>query len=229
MQHAAALLVVGLAASPPHRLVPSLPLPQTASVRRSHLVLSAESKRVADVVGGVHGGKYQFGPRGFEGYAGGQFASALAASTATGATDGSANEPWPSWASELRRPRGGGVQDAAAEDVHQVELGPSGTVTLRVTNVYRTWERFYVSLYSDGGEGADPLFEVTPRSGDLAPRGGANNVCDVSQPYLDHVDLVVEARTADGAATMLVRTEEDRALPPSRPTPHAASYAAHGR
>ena len=152
---------------------------------------------------------------------------------------------------------------------------------LRVTNVYRSWDRFYVSLYHDDDHDNDhdvyhdvyldayldndhddeaeheralkqdrgdaptsdilpptvydeaserestspgpqrgeeptspgprrgPLFVAAPVSGTLAPRGGANNVCDEARPYLDHVEIGVQAR-GRGEATMLVRTEEEQ-------------------
>jgi hypothetical protein len=54
-----------------------------------------------------------------------------------------------------------------------------------IVNEEISWERFVVRLV--GGDGADTAaavaVTVTPESGNLAPRGGANNVCDPSKPY----------------------------------------------
>ena len=181
--------------------------------RRSSCCLCMDErakKTIGDVVPGVHGGKYQFSDRGFEGFAGDEFASALAASSASGATDGADDEPWPKWATELRRPRGGDVSEASVEEVEWVEMGTDGSATVRVANIYRSWDRFYATIFADDAAVSAPFVVVGPSSGDLAPRGGANNVCDASKPYLDHVDIVVQAREAGREATLLVRTEEEQ-------------------
>ena len=179
----------------------------------------AGKRSIGDVVKGVHGGKYQFKAGGFEAFAGEEFASALYASTPSAGGVGGKEEggPWPEWASQLRRPRGGSVGDVAAEEVQLVRVGDDGMATVRVTNVYRSWEKFYVTLYAEaeaeaGSEANDcqgAPFLVAPLSGDLAPRGGASNVCDENQPYLDHADVTIRALRA-GEATMLVRTEEEQ-------------------
>ena len=185
--------------------------------RRSSCCLCMDErakKTLGDVVGGVHGGKYQFSTRGFEGFAGDEFASALAASSANGASDDAGDEPWPKWATELRRPRGGDVSEASAEEVEWVEMGTDGSSTVRVANIYRSWDRFYATIFADEAANAvdAPFVVVGPSCGDLAPRGGANNVCDASKPYLDHADIVVQAREAGREATLLVRTEEEQWL-----------------
>ena len=86
-----------------------------------------------------------------------------------------------------------------------------------MTNIYRTWEPWFASIIpSEEDEGVLSAFVLDePHSGNLAPRGGANNVCDVSKPYEDSVDLVVraspvgEAPPSDEASLLLIRTEED--------------------
>ena len=176
----------------------------------------AARRTVGQVVKGVHGGKYQFSSGGFETFAGNEFASALAASGSTEDRAGadSDEEAWPTWATELLRPRGGAIGEVADDEVVCAPLGPDGRAVVRITNVYRSWERFYVSCYAD--DAADgcaanrgPMFAAAPVSGDLAPRGGANNVCDESRPYLDHVEITVHA-LRPGAGTILVRTEEEQ-------------------
>ena len=62
---------------------------------RSHARMSG----LSDAVGGVHGGKYQFGPRGDAGFVGGAFADSLAASDSLSAgVQAGSSELWPTWA-----------------------------------------------------------------------------------------------------------------------------------
>ena len=163
-------------------------------------------RSIGDVVKGVHGGKYQFSSGGFEAFAGREFAAALYESASGPDAVGSEEDaPWPKWATELRRPRGATVGEAADEEVEVVPL-QDGTATVRVINVFLSWDRFYATIWheEDGGR-----FEASPTCGDLAPRGGANNVCDETRPYLDHAVITVRARQP-GAGTLLVRTEEEQ-------------------
>ena len=89
-----------------------------------------------------------------------------------------------------------------------------------VTNRYRTWEPWYASVVSSAPGAAAP-FTVTPNHGTLAPRGGANNVCDETKPYADFASLRVaataEVEAAMGAAAgapaeahLVVGTEEEQ-------------------
>ena len=63
--------------------------------------------------------------------------------------------------------------------------------SVRITNAYRTWEQYYAAVLphtSAGREGSietapEAAFEIVNPSGVLAPRGGANNVCDPTKPY----------------------------------------------
>ena len=85
-----------------------------------------------------------------------------------------------------------------------------GSAVVRVQNVYRTWERFYATVL-DADDGA--RIEISPSCGDLAPRGGANNVCDPDKPYRDWAELRIRATgLVRGEASLLVRTEEEQWL-----------------
>ena len=173
---------------------------------RSHARMSG----LSDAVGGVHGGKYQFGPRGDAGFVGGAFADSLAASDSLSAgVQAGSIELWPTWATEVKR---------SDDTVPLLPVPRSGHARVRVTNIYRTWEPWFASIIpSEEDEGVLSAFVLDePHSGNLAPRGGANNVCDVSKPYEDSVDLVVrraspvgEAPPSDEASLLLIRTEED--------------------
>ena len=155
----------------------------------------------------------QFSLRGDAGFQGDAFASALASSCDDATRDSDSDaQPWPKWATELRRPRGGSVAEAPADEVQLLVLPTDGAATVRVTNVFRSWDRFYATVLPASGAD-DAAFQVAPVCGDLAPRGGANNVCDESKPYRDHVDITIARRAGDARtaqAMLLVRTEEEQ-------------------
>ena len=185
----------------PCRLVPatctllllavSSPLPRHA-LRGSQLVARCSPLRclgpddastdVGSVVGGLHGGKYQFGAGGATSYTGREFAESLAACGNAGG-DGSKSaaarldrSSWPRWAQSFDT-------DGADELSGVLLFDGEGACVARVANVYRTWEPFYAAIIEPGGgSGAacSSSLNVSPTSGTLAPRGGANNVCDPS-------------------------------------------------
>ena len=43
------------------------------------------------------------------------------------------------------------------------------------------------------------IFNLSPLTGTLAPRGGASNLCDETKPYLDYANISIE-RVGDAAA-----------------------------
>jgi hypothetical protein len=59
---------------------------------------------------------------------------------------------------------------------------------VRIVNPEISWEPFHARII---GAAAAAGVRVHPASGVLAPRGGANNVCDPSKPYSDGCDLEV--------------------------------------
>jgi len=75
-----------------------------------------------------------------------------------------------------------------------------------IRNDERTWEHYYANIlkypsttsYPNGNiNKMEPIsysinecpFRITRRHGSLAPRGGASNACDASQPYSDSVNI----------------------------------------
>ena len=137
------------------------------------------------------------------GYTGGAFAEALATSGAADETRDADAEAWPVWATERK-----------GRSFEEGELSlQGGAGTCSITNAYRTWERYYVSVLPLEARGR---FAVRPECGWLAPRGGANNACDPSKPYADRAVIEVE-RLEEGEATaaqqlLLIRTEEEQWL-----------------
>jgi hypothetical protein len=158
------------------------------------------TRDLSSVVGGLHGGKYQFGAGGAQYYAGSIFAASLAASVSeAAAAPGGELEAaeWPRWASELRAQPdalAGVLAFAGAGDVREA----------RVENTYRTWEPWVAAVLTAEGEVAavaaeSPYALVGASSGTLAPRGGASNVCDASKPYSDAAYVRVQCCAPPGA------------------------------
>ena len=184
--------------------------------------LQADGERydsLSAAVGGVHGGKYQFGSTSYDGES---FASALASATAASSehdTRDDSDEPWPAWATALLRP-------SQLEEETVIIDAAVAEACVTISNQLRSWEPWYASFVwppeaGSGKLGAPPMaeaFEASPSKGTLAPRGGANNVCDPSKPYSDEAQLTIRWRCGGApqqlpsSARLLVRTEEDQWL-----------------
>ena len=173
------------------------------------------TRDLSSVVGGLHGGMYQFCAGGAQYYAGSVFAASLAASVSeAAAAPGGELEgaEWPRWASELRAQPdalAGTLTFAGAGDVREA----------RVQNTYRTWEPWVAAVLTAEGEVAavtaeSPYALVGASSGTLAPRGGASNVCDASKPYSDAACVRVQCCAPPGAppagGLLVVKTEEEQ-------------------
>eukprot|EP00290_Baffinella_frigidus_P048771 CAMPEP_0180386106 /NCGR_PEP_ID=MMETSP0989-20121125/29480_1 /TAXON_ID=697907 /ORGANISM="non described non described, Strain CCMP2293" /LENGTH=290 /DNA_ID=CAMNT_0022386783 /DNA_START=27 /DNA_END=899 /DNA_ORIENTATION=- len=125
-------------------------------------------RQVGDVVGYVHGGKYQFGEGGDS--AGKSLGADYSGASAKQEPQGK-EEPFPRWAEGDFSP--GKVNG-------EVRLvSPGDMAEVRIVNEEISWEPFFVQVV-----GSSRVF-AAPSSGTLAPRGGANNVCDPSKPYAD--------------------------------------------
>jgi len=177
----------------------------------------AESYRsIADVVGGLHGGKYQF--NGDDGRGGGGSAGSLFDNefSGYGSRDDSCSsneydeqdEEMPNWAVRMKPP-----VPVPPESSLEVIYVPSNSnpmdgmvysASIVIKNEERTWEKFYAKVMKRNADGEFVLLEkekendhdhdhvvVKPRSGDLAPRGGASNACDARKPYSDSVTIQI--------------------------------------
>jgi len=151
------------------------------------------------VVRGLHGEKYQFGAAS---YAGAEFASSLASSDVEGTAQQQGwNDEVPKWAQELT-PEPDRLEGALTFS------GAEGDVRVAtVTNRQRTWEPFVVAVT------APEAWSVTPNEGTLAPRGGANNVCDPGKPYSDAIQVQVTSLAGPAGeepAFLVIKTEEEQ-------------------
>jgi len=161
-------------------------------------IIGSNDKEVSigDLVGGLHGGKYQFGIGGAA-HVGCDFAIALASSDMLDTVNNDTETP--RWACKLEP-----EPERLAGELSFRADGDKAAV-VHVTNTMNTWEPFFAQLFPDVG------LEVFPHKGTLAPRGGANNVCDPSKPYSDsqHLEIRWDGR-ASSNAFLVVKTEEEQ-------------------
>ena len=127
------------------------------------------------------------------------FAEALASTTPPSTPAGPGPVEIPRWAQRLAPER----DNLAGALV--IAAGSQGSVVVR--NRYKTWEPFFATLHP-----AEASWELEPLQGTLAPRGGANNVCDPSKPYADTQELVVRCSGGEvgDEALLVVGTEEEQ-------------------
>jgi len=172
-------------------------------LKNSNSDSSDESPRyrsIAEVVGGLHGGKYQFD---------GGLSIGYGSLDPSFSGQGSCNEfdtlieddenDIPSWVQRMQIPANSSTQD------YKELLVPSNSnpmdgmvysVSITIKNDERTWEKFYAKILCTEDESMvdnvdNVPFYVKPRNGYLAPRGGASNACDESKPYPDSATLRV--------------------------------------
>ena len=135
---------------------------------------------LSEQVGYVHGGKYQFSST----Y---NVAHTLAAADNVRAqivpAQAASHSAIPSWATFSPSPNQ--LQGTVKLSASQPEA------CVRVFNEELSWEPYFVRLV--GADGAEPAAAVAvrfaPSCGDLAPRGGAANVCNPQMPYSDAVTV----------------------------------------
>ena len=173
------------------------------------LCADQQPRDLSSIVGGLHGGKYQFGMGGAQSFSGAQFASSLASSRASEfAIDGQEDtENCPMWASTL-------VPDLSELAGHIVFQKVDEVLEVHVTNTFRTWEPWVSAVVDASGRESD-LFRITssPLRGTMAPRGGAKNVCDETKPYSDSVSVAVQCsrhafESGEASGYLVIKTEE---------------------
>jgi len=180
-------------------------------------------RSIADVVGGLHGGKYQFGGSPGTNRASFDDASFSGHGGAAFGVEEDEDEPLPGWALRMAPKTRDNDNGNGNGNVPVVLEIPSNSnpmdgmvyaASIEIRNQERTWEKFHAKLMasssSDDGNGGGGFVEVdataiglavTPQSGFLAPRGGASNACDESQPYSDAAVLRVTQRGPEAPGT----------------------------
>jgi len=191
---------------------------QTADDNNAVTAPQQKYRSIGEVVGGLHGGKYLFDNGiGYGGGDGDGFYTTQSAFDGVGSSSCSSNgelgeeedEEMPNWAKKMQPPSE--MSSTTGSDAYETIRIPSNSnpmdgmtysAKIRIKNDERTWEKFYTKIMciengrlcseeEMGVEGKAKPFYVLPRSGHLAPRGGASNACDASNPYSDSVVLQI--------------------------------------
>jgi hypothetical protein len=186
----------------------------------------SEYRSIAEVVGGLHGGKYQFGgdsigqiSDAFSGHGGGY--EECDAKTRDEAHE--ILEELPNWAKKLA-PKNDAPLLKVPSNADPMD-GMVYVASIDIQNQERTWEKFHAKVMTNeggstssggtiatGGGGGGGFaaaaiaafvevdaavchLSISPRSGSLAPRGGASNACDASKPYSDTATIRVTQTT----------------------------------
>ena len=228
---------------------------------------SDDYRSIGEVVGGLHGGKYQFNDNSSNDY-NYDYAGYASQSSCNNNQDDERSSPKeiPNWALQMSMPMpmpmpiSSAYSSSSALRNPEIINVPSNSnpmdgmiysASVEIQNQERTWEEFHAKLVmklpngefieidngansssaSCGSSSIDseatritrPQLPITlqPRSGSLAPRGGASNACDASNPYSDRVQIRViqgqftaieiESSFQDGEEIWLVvGTEEEK-------------------
>lgn len=166
------------------------------------------------MVQNLHGGKYQFSSE-TQYLAGGsvigrQFAESLYSSSPIESdcyvgedvienVDEEGGE-LPKWAKRLQT-----YEEQSAKPIRDTLIfSTQQSHFITITNDERSWEKFYAfilqpqSMNNSDAIDSNRIFNLSPLTGTLAPRGGAWNICDETKPYLDYAHISIE-RIGDAA------------------------------
>ncbi len=179
-------------------------------------------RSIADVVGGLHGGKYQFGP-GSSSFDQPNF-SGTGSRRGINNPDDEEPEEIPNWVTRMKPLDTDDFHNNA--DIVSVQSnankmdGMVHATTVVIQNQERTWEPFYakVMIRQESGDFVEVergyQLSVKPRFTHLAPRGGASNACDANKPYSDSVELKVfhQGNNVDSSTDcwLVAGTEEEK-------------------
>lgn len=173
----------------------------TYSVAASPDEYAGDTKRsIGDVVSNLHGGKYQFE----NSYAAGstrigqEFAESLYASDDCTDDDDEVDE-MPKWALRMMDPLMHLHKPVISTLVFEDGINEH---TISIKNDERSWEKFYAFILpvQPNEQETSSLFAVQPKTGTLAPRGGASNACDANAPYSD-IKTITVRYTIDGSSS----------------------------
>lgn len=159
-------------------------------------------RSISDVVGGLHGGKYQFSdPTGIPSFGGADAFSGFGSSGSCtdDLDDNNKHADLPNWALKMEPMD---ILDGQPEIISVPSNsnpmdGMTYFASFVIKNQEMTWEPFFVKILVREKDGTftkvDNDFPVSakPKSGSLAPRGGSSNACDASQIYSDSAVIKV--------------------------------------
>ena len=179
--------------------------------------LCAEKRTIGDYMGGTHAGKYEFDSR-YSGVTSFNYEKSKI-------FDDNAGQPGtkflakvpdsepPSWSFRTIDLESSGSLKGIIQ-LTPTCIGAAKGVGVTVQNDEISWEPFYATIEVSGqlDSPQDLCLGLTPTSGFLAPRGGANNACNVNKPYSDSCILTVYYTEPPDKAG--IRTPVDQLLRP---------------
>ena len=168
-------------------------------------------RSISDVVGGLHGGKYQFDSN----YNNDGVGDNDVAFSGTGSAlllddvdyysfnkeaeeaEEEEEEHVPNWVTTNMEPNFSNYKEVIVPTNSNPMDGMIYFSSITIKNDERTWEKFYTKIITINDINStttttkidNNIVTVQPKSGFLAPRGGTSNVCDINKPYSDKATI----------------------------------------
>ena len=183
-----------------------------------------EYRSISDVVGNLHGGKYQFNH--FGGASSSDAFSGRGSRAQNIADEDEAIVDLPNWAMKMK------PSEAAVANPQLLYIpsnsnpidGMKYSASVDIQNEEISWEKFHCKLmvmlengdFTEADESIKSYVQVKPKNGSLAPRGGASNACDRSKPYSDRATIRIthdsssSFHTVNDEIWLVLGTEEEK-------------------
>ena len=172
-------------------------------------------RSISDVVGGLHGGKYQFDSNYNNDGVGDNNAVAFSGTGSAFLLDDEdyysfnkeeeeegeeEEEHVPNWVTHNMEPNFSNYKELIVPTNSNPMDGMIYFSSITIKNDERTWEKFYTKIITINDINStnttttttkigNIVVTVQPKSGFLAPRGGTSNVCDINKPYSDKATI----------------------------------------
>jgi hypothetical protein len=187
--------------------------------------MTNEYRPISDIVGNLHGGKYQFNEYGNNVFNPYEDDNAWNPSYSISKEEEQEEDEsqMPKWAIQMK-PKDEICSNPPSNNI--LNISPTNkSAKVTISNQERTWEKFYAkimyqsktdSIFYTLNTTTTPSLIVHPTKGYLAPRGGASNACDARNQYSDSVTLEVICTTDVSTLSeydsiwLVVGTEEEK-------------------
>lgn len=183
-----------------------------------------EYRSISDVVGNLHGGKYQF--NNFGSTSSSDAFSGRGSKAQNIADEDEADVDLPNWAIKMK------PSEAAVANPQLLHVpsnsdpmdGMQYSASVDLQNEEISWEKFHCKLmvmlangdFTQADESIKSHIQVKPKYGSLAPRGGASNACDRTKPYSDRATIRITQGSSSSLHTvndeiwLVLGTEEEK-------------------
>jgi hypothetical protein len=187
-------------------------------------------RSISDVVGGLHGGKYQFdnndGVVAVHDDNDNDDAFSGIGSYSFNNMEEEEEELLPNWAVKME-PNFSIYKELTVPTNSNLMDGMIYFSSIIIQNDERTWEKFYVKMHviinknktndndntaTTNNNTTNNNITVQPKSGFLAPRGGTRNVCNANKPYSDKATIRIIQQQNNKNKKQVVTTTEDNII-----------------